>query len=837
MNNLLYTNAVKNRINIFILLIFFLSSSLFAQKNIIAGKVTDAGTKQPIAFTNIYFQKSLKGTVSDINGKFSIEYDGANDSIVFSAIGYITQIFYPSKIKQKRVNVKLTQINIQIDEVRVKPKKTRAHELLRLIHEHEKENNTYYFKGIEGDEYNRVSIMFTRIDNKIKDNRLFKKTPEVFIDDTDSTCSVPVLMSEDVGHFLMPADGSERIVVRTNEKKLGLDIFDGADMTDITDEMTTNQNFYKQFIQLLGKNFASPTFVNARFYYKMWVSDSIIVNNKKQIRVDFCPKRKKDLAFYGYFWVEDSTFAITDICVKLSPKANINYIRGIRTHNIYEKMANGKWYFKNKYTELILDYTPGTDTLKKVTTYISKVTSYKNLKVSDKNFLNNDLVKAKEVKNIKQPNIQDPDEFWKKLRFVELDSTEKKIYASIDSLKKNKFVQAFDKTANMFLTGYWTSGKIDFGPYLDFYRHNELEGHRVTLAMRTSRFFNKNYTFGGYLGYGFKDKKPKYGMNFKYKPQWHRYSVFGIDAWYDVKKIGDNENIKLVRENSYSSGEDNIVSAIISINPNDKISEKKYVGGWFEHDFKDGITTKFKFFTSRTYESEYVEFIHNNNNVSYINQYSGSVNFRFSFKENYLNEYFKRVYLGNKYPIFNITTEFGICNTYNTQNPYLKFHGTVKHKLRLGMGYIKYLIEAGKIIGNVPFPMLEIHRGNETYGMHRFGFNMLNYMEYASDTYINLHSTYNLGGIILNHIPLLKKLNLREVVSFKGILGNLSNNHNTVLDFPQGMTKVIEPYGEIGIGITNIGQYGRIEYIWRLSDRNKPGIMNEGIRFRFEASF
>jgi len=827
---------VKNRLSIILFFVFW-ALSLMAQKQVISGKIIDAGTKEPVPFTNIYFQKSLKGTVSNIDGKFSIEYDGTKDSLVFSAVGYRTQTFCPSKIKQKRLNVKLKQINIQIKEVRVKPRKTRAHELLRLIHEHEKENNTYYFKGIEGDEYNRVSIMFSRIDNKIKDNRLFKKTQGAFIDESDSTCSVPVLMSEDVGHFLLPADGSERIVERINEKKIGLDIFDGADMTDITDEMTTNQNFYKQFIPLLGKNFASPTFVNARFYYKMWVSDSVIVNNMKQIRVDFRPKRKKDLAFYGYFWVEDSSFAITDIYVELSPKANINYIRGIRIHNVYEKTINNKWYFKNKYTELIFDYTPGTDTLKKVTTYVSKVSSYRNLKATDKNFLHDNLVAAKGAAQLKQPNVENSDEFWAQNRFVELDSTERQIYASIDTLKNNKFIQAFDKTVNMFLTGYWTSGKIDYGPYLDFYRRNKLEGHRVTLAMRTSRFFKENYTFGGYLGYGFKDKKAKYGVKARYKLNWRLYSVVGVDVWYDVKKIGDNENLKLVKENSYSSGEDNLISAVTSINPNDKLSEKKYAGGWFEHDLKNGITTKFKLFTSRTYESPYVRFIHDNNNVDYINQFAGSVNLRLSFKENYLNEYFKRVYLGNKYPIFNINTEFGICKTDYTQNPYLKLHATMKHKLRLGMGFIKYLFEAGKIFGDVPFPMLEIHRGNETFGMARYNFNMLNYLEYASDTYVNFHGTYNFGGIIFNHIPLLRVLNLREVISFKGILGNLSDRHRAILDYPTGMSKVVEPYAEIGIGITNIGQYGRIEYVWRLSDRNKPGIMLEGIRFRFEAGF
>jgi len=389
----------------------------------------------------------------------------------------------------------------------------------------------------------------------------------------------------------------------------------------------------------------------------------------------------------------------------------------------------------------------------------------------------------------------------------------------------------------MFLTGYWGVGKIELGPYLDFYRHNKIEGHRVSFAMRTSELFNENYTIGGYIGYGFRDKKPKYGIEAKIKIPSQTYTVLSFNAWNDIRKIGHNTNLYLIRENTYSTSEDNIVSAVTARRPNDKLSKKQYASIGLEHDITKGVTTTFKIFASNTFEGPYVNFMHNNNHINNIYKYAASTNIRFSFKENYLNEYFKRVYLGNKYPIVNVNIEGGFTNTESIQRPYFRLHTTIKHKLHIGMGFLKYVIEAGKIFGEVPFPMLEIHRGNETYGYIRYNFNMLNNMEYASDIYVNLHSTYNLGGLILNYIPLIKRLNLREVISFKGILGNLSNKHASIIDYPTGMTKVVEPYGEIGIGLTNIGQYGRIEYVWRLSDLNKPGIATEGIRFRFEVSF
>ena len=816
------------------LLLLVTTTSIFAQKGFITGNIINATTKEPVAFANVYFKKSLTGTVSDFNGDFSIKYNNSKDSLIISAIGYKHTSFYAPDIKQKKIKIKLKPSTIKIKEVKIKPKKTKAHELLRLIRKHEKENNTYYFKGIEGDIYNRTSIMFMKIDNKIKESRVFKKSQGAFIDDSDSTCSVPVLMSEDINHFLIPADGSKKINVKIKSQQKGLDIFNGADMSDITDEMTANQNFYKQFITLFAKNFASPVYFNARFYYKMWVRDSIVIDGLKRFKVEFRPKSTKDLAFYGYFWVEDSTFAITEIKVNLSAKANINYIRNIKIHNIYEKSLNKKWYFKKKQAEIVLNYTPGNDTLNKVLTYVSKVTIYDKIKKTNKNVLDstNNTTKIKPKENDLYDNV-----FWEQNRFAQLNTKEKQIYASIDTLKSNPFIQVFDKSLNMFLTGYWGVGKIELGPYLDFYRHNKIEGHRVSFAMRTSELFNENYTIGGYIGYGFRDKKPKYGIEAKIKIPSQTYTVLSFNAWNDIRKIGHNTNLYLIRENTYSTSEDNIVSAVTARRPNDKLSKKQYASIGLEHDITKGVTTTFKIFASNTFEGPYVNFMHNNNHINNIYKYAASTNIRFSFKENYLNEYFKRVYLGNKYPIVNVNIEGGFTNTESIQRPYFRLHTTIKHKLHIGMGFLKYVIEAGKIFGEVPFPMLEIHRGNETYGYIRYNFNMLNNMEYASDIYVNLHSTYNLGGLILNYIPLIKRLNLREVISFKGILGNLSNKHASIIDYPTGMTKVVEPYGEIGIGLTNIGQYGRIEYVWRLSDLNKPGIATEGIRFRFEVSF
>ena len=51
-------------------------------------------------------------------------------------------------------------------------------------------------------------------------------------------------------------------------------------------------------------------------------------------------------------------------------------------------------------------------------------------------------------------------------------------------------------------------------------------------------------------------------------------------------------------------------------------------------------------------------------------------------------------------------------------------------------------------------------------------------MEFITDQYVAWDVNYNLNGLILNQIPLIKALKLREIVSFRGFYGSLSDKNN-----------------------------------------------------------
>lgn len=80
-----------------LLLILLLTASsftglqLFAQQgNIVTGTITDSKTDEPLIGVTILVEGTTTGTISDVNGKYSINVPDANAILVFSSVGYVT---------------------------------------------------------------------------------------------------------------------------------------------------------------------------------------------------------------------------------------------------------------------------------------------------------------------------------------------------------------------------------------------------------------------------------------------------------------------------------------------------------------------------------------------------------------------------------------------------------------------------------------------------------------------------------------------------------------------------------------------------------------------------
>jgi hypothetical protein len=101
-----------------------------------------------------------------------------------------------------------------------------------------------------------------------------------------------------------------------------------------------------------------------------------------------------------------------------------------------------------------------------------------------------------------------------------------------------------------------------------------------------------------------------------------------------------------------------------------------------------------------------------------------------------------------------------------------------------------------------------------------------------------------MNGWLFNRLPLIKKLQLREVISFRGWYGDLSDKNNPSIN-PDGLYRLPgnthmmgdKPYMEFGVGVENIFKLLRLDYVWRLSYREHVGVPDSGLRMKLKFSF
>jgi len=213
---------------------------------------------------------------------------------------------------------------------------------------------------------------------------------------------------------------------------------------------------------------------------------------------------------------------------------------------------------------------------------------------------------------------------------------------------------------------------------------------------------------------------------------------------------------------------------------------------------------------------------------------------RLAFGEKYVEGVFTRTALNTpKWPILSVTYALGIKDLFGGDYNYHKVIVNLDHRLRTnGFGYIDYVLEYGKIWNPLPYPLLTLHGGNETYTFDPYAFNAMNYYEFVSDEYASVRAQYHLDGFFFNKIPLLRKLKWREVVGANAIVGSVNNENRSVLNFPDHLYDLSKgPYLEASTGIENIFKVFRLDGVYRLSYLDNPRVTPFSVRFSIQLMF
>jgi hypothetical protein len=210
-----------------------------------------------------------------------------------------------------------------------------------------------------------------------------------------------------------------------------------------------------------------------------------------------------------------------------------------------------------------------------------------------------------------------------------------------------------------------------------------------------------------------------------------------------------------------------------------------------------------------------------------------------------------RIPIINKYPIFRLRYAAGIKGLLNGEYNYHNFSLSMYKRSYLSqLGFADIVLEGGYTFGQIPYPIMFIHRANQTYSYQLHSYNLMNFMEFVSDHFAAVSIDQHFNGFFFNKIPLLKKLKLREVASAKVLYGGVRDENNPYknpstfqfpvdkqINLPTTYTLNRGPYIEVSAGIMNIFKVVRVDVVKRLTYLDNPFVADWGIRTRVKIDF
>ncbi|MEO5594797.1 MAG: DUF5686 family protein [Chitinophagaceae bacterium] len=836
-----------------IMLVFFNIAQ--GQGITVSGTVRDSTSGLPVSNVSVYF-KSAKGVRTDSAGTYFLQSDQPVTYVEFSIVGY-KKLRIP--IKQDtgtlEISVKIRPLYNELSNVTVtKKNKARytnknnpAVDLIRNVIDNKAQNRMEGYNSSSYEKYEKLQVSLSNLTEKLKKNRFTKKFGFVF--DNGDTSKIegksvsPVYLEETISknYYQKKPERNKTVIVAQKKVDFG-EFIDSRGVSTYLNRLYEDVDIYSNNLSLLTNQFLSPVADVAPTFYMYFIKDTMEVDGEKLIRLYFSPRNPNDLLLRGTLYITlDGKYAIQKINILVSKYANINFVRELKINQDFEKGPNGRYHVSK--SDMIADFGLS----KNGGGFVGERTvSYKDFQ-TDVTF--DDTIFAGPRTVVLADALDKNNSYWETTRHDSLSHAESKVYANIDSLKKMPSFKRTLDIATLFLAGYKSFGIIEVGPVSTFYSFNPVEGFRLRAGGRTTPKLSPRFYAETYAAYGFKDEKWKYFLSGTYSL--NNKTIYDFPLHYlrasfqrDTKIPG--QELQFVQEDNF----------LLSFKRGD--NNKWLYNDIFRLDYVRELNNHFSYTIGAKYWKQSPagkEFVYtklNNGspfNVPDITTGEASLELRWAPHEQFYQGKLYRIPIINKYPIFKFRYIAGIKGLFGGEYNYQSINLNISKRIYLSqLGYTDVSLEGGYLFGKVPFPLLLIHRANQTYTYQLNSYNLMNFLEFTSDHYASVNVDHYFNGFIFNKIPLLKKLKWREVITGKLLLGGLrdENNPNKTPDqlkFPvtEGVTSTFslskEPYLELSAGIANIFKLLRVDVVKRFSYLDHPNVPQWGIRGRIKFDF
>lgn len=846
-----------------LLISLLLLSGLYGQNVTVKGVVTDSITGEALPYAELLIQGSTFGTITNGEGQFSLSVPSGKKTLVVSYLGYDSHKIELIPEKTTYLSIPLSPSGIHLEEVVIKPQKEKyrkkdnpAVRLIRKMIERKNLNNPYTQNYFSYEHYE--NILFAMNEYTPKPSKSGKKNKFGFVEEfvdtlTDGTTILPVSEKERVEMvYYRNHPKSEKHVIKGSQSSGVDEVFSRDGVQQFLGEAFREVDIFKNDIPLFLQRFVSPLSNIGPNYYKYYLLDTLDVAGQPCIDLGFVPFNSETFGFTGHLYVTlDSTYFVKKAILNVPKDINLNFVSHMTIEQTFERTADSTRLITKDDIKVNFKLSEKSKGM-----YARRLNIYRNHSFDEPDAKTAQVFQESSPTIICTDAYHQSDNYWKTVRPNEaVRKNPNSVSTLMTRLRSVPVFYITEKIISTLVSGYIpthkdpSKNKFDLGPMNSTFNGNTVEGARFRIGGGTTPVLSKRWFADGYLAYGTRDQKFKYDAlleySFKDRKNYRlEYPIHSIrmEYMYDLNKLG--------QQYMYTS-KDNMMLAI-------RRKKDKYATYLrkaeltYTREHYNGISYAAIIRNQREYATPFAAFnrYHADGSLTPVNHYDLTaleLRFRYGRNEKFYQTRTQRVPITYDALIFNLSHVMAkkgfLGSSYNYQRTDI---GIQKRFWLSAFGYIDFIAKAGKVWSKVPYPLLILPNANLTYTIQPEAYTNMNALEFLNDEYASWDVTYYMNGNLLNRIPLIKKLKWREVFTFRGLWGNLTDKNNPMVTsdkeglymFPEeSFIMGKKPYMEAGVGIENIFKFLRIDYVWRLNYRNHPDIQKSGVRMTMKLSF
>jgi len=745
------------RQNYTLVILLFLSGYVAAQPRPVSGKVMNTRL-EPLAFASVEVKQIKTGAVTKEDGSYQFQLEEGSYDLIISMIGYQSQVV-PIIVEKSgcHKNIILEEDKSKgLSEVVIKGK-DRAEEIIRNVI-----RNKEAILAASGAYSCKVYIKAVQEDSSVKKKRKVqeKDTASKVNDDLKRMALVEIALNYD---YESPQ--------HTKEERIGVTSGRKADGLFYLSTTEGDFNFYNNLIKVPAVSeipLLSPVSYSGLLAYKF---KTLAIENKNGRKIFVISVKRRQLSnatVEGEISVEDSSWAILHTKFIL-PDYHLPEYDFFEVEQNYSFINNTAWMITRQRFS-----------------YYSKAGRKKvsgNTTVTYKDFVLNKTFSKKyfgvEVSSTAQSAYNRDSTFWQTTRTEPLTNKEIRFIRYKDSIytatHTQTYLDSMDKVINKitwkkaFISGqvfndHEKERRWYVGPITSMYQPFQFGGSRIYLSYNYYKTYKskKNISFWNNLSYGIRNHDVNGSVHFNklYNPFKRSYYNITLERNFEYIFQGDAWINMLKRSNIY-------LNIGIGIGHNFEVVNGLFLFTDINISFRRSVSG---YKTNSQVDSLFGNILKDNEAVYFepYNAFYGKVRLQYTPYQRYIREPKEKIILGSHWPTFYTLWRKGIPGIINSKVDFDYLEFGIQQEIKLGLaGVSSYTLRTGSFLTRRDLRLVDYkfeRRGDPLLFLNpREAFQALHSTFPVFNRFYEAHYIHEFNGAIISKIPLLKKLELREV--------------------------------------------------------------------------